>query len=339
MTLSVLVVGGAGYIGSHMCHALADAGMRVTVLDNLSRGHADAVAGFTLLEADIRSEADVRRCLSIERFDLVMHFAALAYVGESVSDPRPYYENNVAGTLCLLRGMLEAGLRRMVFSSTCATYGAPVALPMDEAHPQVPVNPYGWTKLSAEQALRDYAVAYGLESISLRYFNAAGCDPDGRATERHEPETHLLPLILREAARLQAGGDPEETALVVFGDDFPTPDGTCIRDYVHVSDLCRAHLLAGRRLLAGQVDGAEAYNLGNGQGYSILQAIASARRVTGQDIRYRVAPRRAGDPAALIGDGALARRVLDWEPEWTGLDEILSTVWARMKCDGLGVSR
>jgi UDP-glucose-4-epimerase GalE len=339
MKHSVLVVGGAGYIGSHMCHALADSGFRVTVLDNLSRGHADAVAEFTLVEGDIRSEADVQRCLDDGSFDLVMHFAAMAYVGESVLEPRSYYENNVTGTLCLLGGMLDRGPRRLVFSSSCATYGTPVELPLTETHLQSPVNPYGWTKLSAEQALRDYAGAYGLQSISLRYFNAAGCDPAGRATERHEPETHLLPLVLREAARVRAGGDPEKTTLRVYGDDFPTADGTCIRDYVHVTDLCEAHLQAARRLLAAQVSGAEAYNLGNATGYSVLEVIAAARRVTGQDIRYRVAERRPGDPPALVGDGSLASRVLGWQPRLSGLEAMLSTAWARMDAPVLESSK
>ncbi|MDQ3524033.1 MAG: UDP-glucose 4-epimerase GalE [Chloroflexota bacterium] len=327
MNGSVLVVGGAGYIGSHMCHALADAGARVTVFDNLSRGYADAAAGFPLFIGDIRSATDVRDCLESGDFDLLMHFAALAYVGESMADPAPYYDNNVSGTLCLLRAMLDSGPRKLVFSSSCATYGLPESLPIAESQIQHPVNPYGWTKLAVERALADFGRAYGLQSISLRYFNAAGCDAQGRASERHEPETHLLPLVLREAARIRAGGDPADTALVVFGDDFGTADGSCVRDYVHVSDLCQAHLQAARRLLDGRVSGFEAYNLGNGRGYSVLEVIAAARRITGQDIRFHVAPRRPGDPPALVGDGALARRVLEWTPEQSGLEEMLSSAW------------
>ena len=330
MSASVLVVGGAGYIGSHMCHVLADAGHAVTVFDNLSRGHRDAVPGADLLVGDIRSGEDLAACFRRRHYDAVMHFAALAYVGESVAAPADYYGNNVAGSLALLDAMRHADVRRLVFSSTCATYGDPLELPISEGHPQAPVNPYGRTKLMVEQALADYARAYALESISLRYFNAAGCDPQGRAGERHDPETHLIPLVLREAMRVRGGGDPGETQLLVLGDDFPTVDGTCVRDYIHVNDLCQAHLLATRRLLAGEVTGAEAYNLGNGRGFTVLEVIQAAARVTGADIQYRVGPRRAGDPAALVGCADRAREVLGWEPRIGSLDDMVATAWQWM---------
>ncbi len=330
MTLSVLVVGGAGYIGSHMCHMLGDAGHRVTVMDNLSRGHRDSVGAAEFVLGDIRSNADLQDCFSRRRYDLVMHFAAMAYVGESMTDPARYYDNNVVGSLRLLDAMRVAGVVRIVFSSTCATYGEPREQPVSELHPQQPVNPYGRTKLVVEQALGDYASAYGLQSISLRYFNAAGCDPAGRIGERHDPETHLVPLVLEQALRVQRGGSPEDTRLQVMGGDFPTLDGTCVRDYIHVSDLCQAHLLAARRLADGKVEGTEAYNLGNGRGFSVLEVIAAARRVTGLDIRYHLVPRRPGDPSALVGGAGLAAEVLGWKPAIPGIDEIVATAWRWM---------
>jgi UDP-glucose 4-epimerase len=257
----------------------------------------------------------------------VLHFAALCYVGESVVEPRGYYRNNVVGTLNLADAMLDAGVRRLVFSSTCATYGNPLFLPMTEEHPQSPINPYGRSKLMIEQLLADYGAAYGLGSIALRYFNAAGCDPGGVVGERHEPETHLIPLILREAVRVRAGGDPAGTELTLFGDDFPTPDGSCIRDYIHVQDLCLAHLAALRRLSGEVVGGVEPFNLGNGRGFSSREVVAAARRITGIDIRYRIGPRRPGDPAELVGSAEKARRVLGWSPRYDRLDEILETAW------------
>jgi UDP-glucose 4-epimerase len=327
---SFLVVGGAGYIGSHNVHALLDAGHSVTVFDNLSRGHADAVGAADLVVGDIRSADDLRACFGLRCHDVVMHFAALAYVGESVSEPALYYDNNVTGSLGLLAAMHQADVRRLVFSSTCATYGDPVELPMTEAHPQRPVNPYGRTKLMVEHMLGDFASAHGLQSISLRYFNAAGCDPAGRAGERHAPETHLIPLVLEQAMRVRDGADPEDTRLQVLGNDFPTRDGTCVRDYIHVSDLCEAHLLAAERLLSSVVRDAEFYNLGNGLGYTVLEVIQAAARVTGQDIRFRVAARRAGDPASLVGCADLARSVLGWTPRIGAIDDIVATAWRWM---------
>jgi UDP-glucose-4-epimerase GalE len=328
---TVLVVGGAGYIGSHMVLALEEAGYAPVVFDNLSRGHADAVGKAPLVVGDLRSTSDLDACFAAHRVDVVMHFAALAYVGESVTKPELYYENNVVGALNLLSAMRRHGQKRIVFSSSCSTYGEPERVPIAETHPQRPINPYGRTKLVVEQALADYAVAHALRSVSLRYFNAAGCDPKGRAGERHDPETHLIPLVLAEAMRTESGGNPADTALQVFGTDFPTRDGSCVRDYIHVSDLCRAHLLASERLLSDKVNGAEACNLANGIGFSVLEVIAACRGVTAQPIAFRSMPRRPGDPAELVGDARLAHEVLGWTPDHVDLKEIIRTAWAWMK--------
>jgi UDP-glucose-4-epimerase GalE len=325
--VSVLVTGGAGYIGSHMVKLLIRAGHQITVFDNLSTGHRDAVSGADFVEGDLRHRSDAARAFEGRRIDVVMHFAASCYVGESVQDPAKYYANNVIGTLNLLEAMRAAGVQRLVFSSTCSTYGDPVSLPMSEDHPQLPVNPYGVSKLTAERAMADYGRAYGFGTVALRYFNAAGCDPEGELGERHDPETHLIPLILREALRVRAGGNPEDTQLQVFGDDFDTPDGTCIRDYVHIADLCTAHLLAMERLLGGAVDGFDAFNLGTGKGHSVKEVIDTCRRVTGQDIRYRTTGRRAGDPARLVASAARARAELGWSPEFNELSDIVETAW------------
>jgi UDP-glucose-4-epimerase GalE len=314
-----------------MVLALEDAGYAPMAFDNLSRGHADAVGKTPLVIGDLRSATDLEACFSTHRVDLVMHFAALAYVGQSVIEPELYYQNNVVGALNLLAAMRKHGVGRLVFSSTCATYGEPEHLPIAETHVQRPINPYGRTKLMIEQALSDYSVAYGMQSVSLRYFNAAGCDPKGRAGERHDPETHLIPLVLAEAMRVKSGGDPAATGLQVFGSDFPTPDGSCVRDYIHVSDLCSAHLLAAERLLADNVKDAEACNLANGVGFSVLQVIEACRAITGQPIEYRLMPRRAGDPATLIGDRRRALEVLEWKPEFTELEESIRTSWEWMR--------
>ena len=327
MTLNVLVTGGAGYIGSHMVKLLLRQGHQVTVFDNLSTGHRDAVQGAGFVEGDLRRAADAARAFGGRQFDVVMHFAACCYVGESVQDPAKYYTNNVIGTLNLLEAMRAAKVRRLVFSSTCSTYGDPVSLPMSEDHPQRPVNPYGVTKLTVERAMADYGRAYGLDTVALRYFNAAGCDSEGELGERHDPETHLIPLVLREALRVRAGGKPEDTQLQVFGDDFDTHDGTCIRDYVHITDLCAAHLLAMERLLSGRVTGFNAFNLGTETGYSVKDVIETCRRITGQDIRYRVSGRRAGDPARLVASAARARAELGWSPEFNELADIVETAW------------
>ena len=336
MKPSVLVVGGAGYIGSHMVKRLGRAGWDVTTLDNLSLGQRDAVRAGAFVHGDLLDRAGLARLFQDQRrrpFDLVMHFAASAMVGESVTDPRKYYSNNVVGALNLLDAILDAGVKRFIFSSTCATYGIPEEIPITEGHPQRPINPYGNTKLVIERVLSDYGAAYGLESVALRYFNAAGCDRDGELDERHEPETHLIPLVLREAERVQAGGSREDTTLTVFGDDYPTADGTCVRDYIHVEDLCEAHLLAGERILAndGPSRGFDFFNLGNGEGWSVLQVIAAARTVTGADFVYHVKGRRAGDPPVLVGSAAKAVEVLGWQPEIPHIEAIVATAWKAMK--------
>lgn len=330
MTLRILVAGGAGYIGSHMVKALRGAGQQVAVFDNLSRGHRDAVGDAPLFVGDLRDPDALDRCLHTG-FDVVMHFAALAYVGESVQQPALYYDTNVVGTQRLLDAMRRHGVDRLVFSSTCATYGDPVRIPMDESHPQAPVNPYGRSKLVAEGMIGDYAAAYGLRAVLLRYFNAAGCDRDGALGERHDPETHLIPLVLAEALRLEAGGDPSATRLQVFGGDFDTRDGTCVRDYIHVDDLCAAHLRAAE-LLGTQAPGTvEAFNLGNGQGFSVLEVIDACRAVTGQPIGYRMAPRRPGDPATLVAHASRARAQLGWIPAVPRLEDIVATAWKWMR--------
>jgi UDP-glucose-4-epimerase GalE len=333
MNPSVLVVGGAGYIGSHMVKRLARSGYAVTTLDNLSLGHRDAVLAGAFVHCDLLDKEGLARVFAGNRFDLVMHFAASAFVGESVRDPRKYYSSNVIGALNLLSAMLDAGVRRLIFSSTCATYGMPDEIPITESHRQLPINPYGNTKLVIEKALEDYGPAYGLESVALRYFNAAGCDREGDLDERHEPETHLIPLVLREALRVENGGDRGATTLTVFGDDYPTPDGTCIRDYIHVEDLAAAHLLAAERVLAEHSPsrGFEYFNLGNGAGCSVLELIAAARAVTGVDFDYRMAGRRPGDPPMLVGSALKAAQVLGYRPEIPRVEDIIATAWRAMK--------
>ena len=327
--MKILVTGGAGYIGSHMNLVLQDAGHAVTVFDNLSRGFADAVKDATLIEGDLRSKDDLDRLFRFNAFDLVMHFAALAYVDESVRNPHLYFANNVVGTLNLIEAMENQGVNRFVFSSSCAVYGEPIHIPITEAHPKAPISPYGENKLAVEEALID-ATKKGLKSISLRYFNAAGADKALRAGERHDPETHLIPLVLMEALRVKDGGDPKDTKLKVFGQDFDTKDGSPVRDYIHVEDLCRAHVCAAYRLNDHLVEGNEAYNLGNGQGFSVLEVIDAARKVTKQDITYREMPRREGDPAKLIGDASLAKSQLHWTPRYTDLGDIIKTAWQFM---------
>lgn len=326
----ILVTGGAGYIGSHMVLALQEAGYKPFVVDNLSRGFIDSIGKADFAQVDLRSEQEVKQLFANHRFDAVMHFAAMAYVAESVANPVLYYANNVQGALNLLTAMREANCPPLVFSSSCATYGKPQYLPISEDHPQAPINPYGQGKYFVESILQDCAVAYDQNSISLRYFNAAGCDPLGRVGERHEPETHLIPLVLKEALRIQNGGDPTQTQLQVFGSDFETRDGSCIRDFIHVSDLCRAHLLAVQRLLSHQVQGAEHYNLANGHGFSVLEVIETCRQVTGQPIQFQLNDRRLGDPEVLIGDSSRARQTLRWAPEITKLSDIVQSAWQWM---------
>lgn len=318
MKATVLVVGGAGYIGSHASKALKKAGYEVVVLDNLSRGWADFAKWGELIKVDLADRAALDALFKSRRIDAVMHFAAFAYVGESVVSPAPYYRNNIANALNLLEAMVAANCKKIVFSSTCATYGEPVELPITETHPQNPINPYGFTKLAVERMLADFDAAYGLKAIPLRYFNAAGADPDGEVGERHDPETHLVPLVIDAAL-----GKRGEVA--VFGEDYPTPDGTCVRDYIHVSDLADAHVLALEKLLAGAES--RAYNLGNGAGISVREVIDEVERVGGRKVPWRMAPRREGDPAILVGSADRARTELGWKPQFPGLSGIVETAW------------
>ncbi len=318
MSQTILVTGGAGYIGSHACKALAAAGYEPVVYDNLVYGHEWAVKWGALERGELSDRVRLDAAFKKYQPAAVMHFAAYAYVGESVGNPGKYYQNNVAATVDLLETMISNDVRKLVFSSTCATYGEPQAIPMRESHPQHPINPYGRTKLIMEQIFSDYATAHQLDSISLRYFNAAGADPDCEIGEAHEPETHLIPLILQTALG-------QRDAITVFGRDYDTPDGTCIRDYIHVSDLADAHILALRALDSGSYR--RAYNLGNGQGFSVQEVIDCCRAITGRAIEVVDGPRRAGDPPRLVGDATLARRELGWEPQLDSIESIIETAW------------
>jgi UDP-glucose 4-epimerase len=313
-----LVTGGAGYVGSHAVKALRERGIPCVILDDLSRGNRQLARGTELVVGNVGDRTLVARVLADRKITAVMHFAAYAYVGESTGNPALYYANNVAATLSLLDCMRAAGVGMFVFSSTCATYGMPESTPIAEDHPQRPVNPYGATKLMVERMLSDFGAAYGLRSIVFRYFNAAGADPAGEIGEIHDPETHLIPIVLQTALG-------SRKAVEVFGTDYPTPDGTAIRDYIHVSDLADAHVL-GLRLLE---DGgkSEVFNLGNGSGFSVRNVIETAERVTGNRIPWVGAPRRAGDPHALVGSAAKARKLLGWTPRFAALDTILETAW------------
>ncbi|MDP3887532.1 UDP-glucose 4-epimerase GalE [Hydrogenophaga sp.] len=317
--MKILVVGGAGYIGSHMVKHLGLAGSAVTTLDNLSGGHRDAVLHGEFVQGDIADRALLDRLLAEGGFDAVMHFASFIQVGESVVAPAKYYQNNVVNTLNLLDAMVAAGVKRFIFSSTAAIFGEPQSDTIDEQHRLQPINPYGRTKLMVEQALADYDRAYGLKSVCLRYFNAAGADPEGLLGERHEPETHLIPLVLQAAS----GRRPH---ISVFGRDYDTPDGTCIRDYVHINDLCQAHGLALQSLMGGA--GSQAYNLGNGSGFSVQQVIDTAREVTGREIPVVYAERRAGDPARLVADSRAATAQLGWKPQLAALETLIGHAWA-----------
>lgn len=317
--MNILVVGGAGYIGSHCVRQLLAAGHRPVILDNFVYGHRAAVpAGVTLHEGNLGDGPFVRKVLEAERIDAVMHFAAYCYVGESVTDPMKYYFNNVVATLHLLQAMRDAGVRRFIFSSTCATFGVPATLPIHENLPQAPINPYGQTKLDIEQVLKALAVAHGLSFAVFRYFNAAGAAEDGSIGEDHSPETHLIPLAIDVAT----GRRPH---LQLFGTDYPTPDGTCLRDYVHVDDLSRAHIAACTRL---DTPGTQLfYNLGTGRPTSNREVIAAVEEITGRSVRVVESPRRAGDPPALFADSAKARRELGWTVKFPDIKSIVATAW------------
>ncbi|MFN8632263.1 MAG: UDP-glucose 4-epimerase GalE [Chloroflexota bacterium] len=315
--MRLLVTGGAGYVGGHAVRALLDAGHDVVVYDNLVYGHAETVP-CELIVGDLADRPKLDSVLGGSQFDAVLHFAAYAYVGESVTKPAKYWRNNVASGIELLDAMRANGVSKIVFSSTCATYGYPDSVPVTEDEPKKPESPYGESKLTFERVLASYAHAYDLRSVSLRYFNAAGARPDGTLGEDHEPETHLIPLVLRVAA----GRAP---SIKVFGTDYPTPDGTCIRDYIHVDDLASAHILA---LGAMDAPGAcRAFNLGTGNGYSVREIVEACRRVTGREIPVEEVARRPGDPAALYADNSLIRRELGWSPEYIEVEQIVATAW------------
>ena len=312
--MAVLVVGGAGYIGSHAAHALRRKGYDVIIYDNLSTGHKALAEGFEFIVGDMADAGKLAKILT--RCDAVMHFAAHAYVGESGTNPRKYFHNNVTAGLALLDAVMESRVRKFIFSSTCAVYGNKVTVPITEDNPRQPVNPYGATKLAFEYALESYGRAYGLKYVSFRYFNAAGADENGAIGEMHEPETHLIPLIFEAVQGKRA-------ALEIFGDDYPTTDGTCIRDYIHVTDLADAHVAGLEYLSKGD---SAAINLGTGQGYSVKQVVDAVERITGRKVPTHIGPRRPGDPPELVADPSLAKKLLNWQARYS-LDEIISTAW------------
>ncbi|MFM1852166.1 MAG: hypothetical protein RIS54_1850 [Verrucomicrobiota bacterium] len=329
--MNVLVVGGAGYIGSHCVRQLIAAGHRPVVLDNLVYGHRDAVApDLAFYDANLGAEATVGQILRDEKIEVVMHFAAFAYVGESVNDPLKFYFNNVVATLYLLHAMLDAGVKKFVFSSTCATYGVPQSMPITEALPQAPINPYGQTKLDIENALKALAHAHGLSFAAFRYFNAAGAAEDGAIGEHHDPETHLIPLAIDAATGLRP-------PLQVFGNDYPTPDGTCLRDYVHVDDLSRAHIAVFEKLATPGT--ALFYNLGTGTPTSVLEVIRAVEKITGKSVPHAFAPRRAGDPPALYADSTKAKTELNWTPKFTSIEPIVATAWKWHQAKPKGYAR
>ena len=315
---TILVVGGAGYIGSHAVKMLLANDYNVVTLDNLSGGYRDAVVGGDFILGDISDPNCLKNLFNNYNFAGVMHFASFIQVSESVENPGKYYQNNVAGTLNLLDIMVAHQVKNFIFSSTAAIFGEPQYVPIDEQHAKQPINPYGLSKWMIEQILADYEHAYGLKSICLRYFNAAGADPEGQLGERHNPETHLIPLVLQAASG-------KRKFISVFGQDYDTPDGTCIRDYIHINDLCQAHLLALEQLLAGA--NSNAYNLGNGEGFSVNHVIEVAKQVTGKIIPVKLAERRAGDPARLVADSKQAQIALNWQPKYTDLVKIITHAW------------
>ncbi len=318
MKPNILVVGGAGYIGSHMVKDLLKAGYGVITLDNFSTGHRELLPGGKLFEGNLGDTKLLDKIFSRHQISAVMHFAAFSLVGESVINPIKYYRNNIARTIELLAAMVRNHVKYFIFSSSAAVYGEPIEIPIKENHPCNPTNPYGATKVAIEQLLNDCDDAYGLKSVSLRYFNAAGADESGEIGERHEPETHLIPLILKTAL-----GERKE--IKIFGTDYPTPDGTCIRDYIHVSDLAQAHLLALEALISGEKS--SVYNLGNSKGYSVREVIELAGKVTGKAISVVEAERRPGDPAELVAASDKIRQDLGWKPKYEDLETIIKTAW------------
>lgn len=314
----ILITGGAGYIGAHVAKTVARHGYAPLVLDSLENGHREFVKWGPLIVGNLDDPVLLGKIFQEYPIKAVMHFAGYAYVGESVTDPSKYYRNNVVNTLNLLEGMHEAGINRFIFSSSCASYGIPHNIPITEDDPQHPINPYGYSKLVVEQMLQHFEAAYGLKYVSLRYFNAAGADSDGEIGELHDPETHLIPLALETAMGKRA-------ALKIFGTDYKTPDGTCIRDYVHVSDLAEAHLLALKYLETGGVS--NAFNLGNGVGFSVREVVSAVERVTGSVVRVEEEQQRAGDPPMLVGSAEKARTVLRWQPHHQRLDDIVAAAW------------
>lgn len=316
--MKILVVGGAGYIGSHMVKQLANAGNDVVTLDNLSYGYRDAVKYGQFVEGDLGDNTVLDSVFKAGDIDAVMHFAGFIQVGESVIKPSMYYLNNVVNTHTLLDAMLRHNVKNFIFSSTAAIFGEPDYTPIDEKHNKQPINPYGHSKLMIEQVLDDYDKAYGLRATCLRYFNAAGADPEGELGERHVPETHLIPLILQAASGRRKD-------IKIFGDDYDTDDGTCVRDYIHINDLCEAHSLALKKMIAE--DKSARYNLGNGKGFSVKQVIDVAKQVSGNDFKVTIEPRRAGDPAVLVADATLAKKELNWQPQFADIKNIVKTAW------------
>ena len=316
--MKVLIVGGAGYIGSHMVVRLLQDDVDVTTFDNLSGGYRDSVLGGNFIKGDLADTNLLDKVFSANKFDVVMHFASFIEVGESILAPSKYYQNNVTNTQNLLDAMVKHGVLNFIFSSTAAVFGEPEYVPIDEKHPMVPINPYGRTKLIVEQMLADYDHAYGLKSVALRYFNAAGADPETRIGERHVPESHLIPLVLQAASG-------RRESISIFGQSYDTPDGTCIRDYIHICDLCEAHLLAIQSLQS--TNKSAVYNLGNGNGFSVKEVIDTVKKVTGKEFKVVVAESRAGDPARLVADATLARKELNWQPQFFSLEKIIEHAW------------
>jgi UDP-glucose 4-epimerase len=314
----ILVIGGAGYIGSHMCKYLAQKGHQPIILDNLSNGHIGATKYGHFIQGSISDKNILKEIFSKYEILSVMHFAALCYVGESVISPAIYYQNNVVNTLNLLNEMIKMNINNFIFSSSCATYGEPIETPITELHPQNPINPYGRTKLIIEKILNDYNTAYGLNSISLRYFNASGADSDGEIGEDHKPETHLIPLAIQSAMG-------QRDLINIYGNDYPTKDGTCIRDYIHVMDIAQAHYLALKKILNDSKS--TVYNLGNNRGYSVMEVIETVQEITGVSFPVKIVDRRNGDPAILFGSSEKAKKELNWKLEFSELHTIIETAW------------